>query len=403
MSVKFRSIVIFTLLVSSGCLQAQSTSTSEPKPALDLGPGSVPSQLKEIEQARDAEHPSWPSIPSFKQYNLSLAADYQFLLQQLDDSPTDDNSASGVARFYGTWSLNPESSSPGRLVFKVENRHRLGTDFASNALLPSAGVSGVSGPTFSDKKAVLTNLFWGQSFKDNEFGYIAGIIDVADFIDVYGLVNVWTEFNNVAFATNPTIPVPAQGLGVAGRWSRIGEFYVTGSVADLNCDPHRPDDAFDSFFSTSEYISHLEIGRAGSWEDRWADNVHLTLWHADAREEANISSDWGAAVSFSQRHGAWLPFFRAGYADKGVSLQKKTISAGSGYAINDKGDYVGVGLSWGQAANNDRDQYTFEGYYKWQAYKHILLVPSIQWINNPSYDASEDQLWLAAVKCRFTF
>ncbi len=394
--------VYIVLLVCADLFLASVTSAEDDVSDLGMGPGSVQSQLHEVESARRSEHPSWPSIPSFEQYNLSLAADYQILAQQLDNSPADEEAVGGVARFFGTWKMNPQSSAPGRVTFKVENRHRLGTDLPPQVLLPAAGVSGSSGPTFNDKKGVLTNLYWGQSFKDNEFGYIAGIIDVADFIDVYGLINVWTEFNNVAFATNPTIPVPAQGLGAAGRWSVPGKFYLTGSVADINGDPHRPDDAFDSFFSTSEYLTHVEFGRAGSWEDRWADNMHLTLWHADARDEAGLASDWGVAASISQRYGAWLPFFRAGYADRGVSLQKKTISTGAGYTLDSK-NFVGVGASWGQAAGNNRDQYTLEGYYKWQVFNHILLVPSVQWIRNPSHNQAEDQLWLAALKCRVTF
>ncbi|UXM81858.1 hypothetical protein N7V09_19710 [Shewanella seohaensis] len=253
----------------------------------------MPSQLKEIEYIRKSEHPSWPSIPSFAEYNLSLAADYQVLAQQLNSSPSETSAIGGALRLYGTWNLDAESSAPGRLVFKVENRHRIGTTLSPQVLLPSAGVSGVSGPTFSDKKSVLTNLYWGQSFKNNEFGYIAGIIDVADFLDVYGLINVWTEFNNLAFATNPTIPTPAQGLGVAGRWLMPSNYYITGSISDINGNPHRPEDAFDSFFNTSEHLSHLEFGRIGSWDERWANNIHVTLWHADERKEAGIPSDWG--------------------------------------------------------------------------------------------------------------
>lgn len=398
-------VSIISLLFIAGQLHAQTQSApeSESGQEMDLGPGSVPSQIKEIEKARSKERRGWPSIPSFKQYNLSVAADYQFLAQRLDDSPSEESAVSGVARLYGTWKVNPESSSPGRLIFKVENRHLLGTDLTPQELLPSAGAATVSGPTFNDKKAVLTNLYWGQSFRDNEFGYIAGIIDPADFIDVYGLVNVWTEFNNLAFATNPTIPVPSQGLGAAGRWLMPSNFYITGSVSDSNANPHRPDEAFDSFFNTAEYLTHIEFGRIGSWEDRWAENMHVTLWHVDAREEVGLASDWGGTISISKRYGAWLPFLRAGYADRGVSIQKKTISTGSGYTVNDKGDYIGVGLSWGQAANSDRDQYTVEGYYKWQVFSHILVVPSIQWINNPAHNPSEDQQWLAALKCRFTF
>ena len=231
------------------------------KDARSIGPSSVASDLEKAETAR--EKAPWPTIPKLNEYDLKLAADYQFLYQRLSSSPpgSEDDALGGVARLYGTW----EPIESGRLVFKAEHRHHMDGYIAPNALQAQAGIAGVSGPTFSSKNAVLTNLYWGQSFSDNKLSYIAGIIDVSDYFDVYGLANVWIDFNNLAFSTNPTAPVPAQGLGAAGRWASPSNFYVLGSIADANGDPHTPEDAFESFFSTSEYFSHVEIGRVASW------------------------------------------------------------------------------------------------------------------------------------------
>ena len=41
----------------------------------------------------------------------------------------EDDAASGALRLFGRWTLlNRETKDTGTLVFKVENRHRLGTD-----------------------------------------------------------------------------------------------------------------------------------------------------------------------------------------------------------------------------------------------------------------------------------
>jgi porin len=42
---------------------------------------------------------------------------------------------------------------------------------------------------------------------------VAGMVDVTDYIDVYGMTNPWTQFQNLVFLTNPTIPAPNQGQG----------------------------------------------------------------------------------------------------------------------------------------------------------------------------------------------
>jgi porin len=370
---------------------------------LGLGPSSVPSQLEDADEAREGDHPGWPSLPSLDQYNLSIAADYSLLFQQISRSPGEKSAAGGVARFFGTWRPNPDSRSPGRLIFKIEHRHDLGTEIAPQQLLFEAGVAGISGPTFGNKRAVLTNLYWGQSFADNSIRLVAGVVDVADYIDVYGLLDVWTEFNNLAFSTNPTMPVPSQGLGAAAGWRSPSRFYVLGSIADANGDPHRPQDSVDNFFGTAEYFKHVEFGRFGSFDNRWADNTHVTFWQVDEREEAAVAKDWGMTLSWSRQRGRWLPFARAGYADRGVALLQKMSSVGTGYSVNDGRDYIGAGINWGQAEAGERNQYTAEAYYKWQLFNHVLIVGGLQYIANPAYDSEEDSLWLGSIKVRTTF
>lgn len=391
----FCSTLMF--LMTSMCSLQSSAKDELAEDSKSLGPSSVTSELEKVQEIR--KEATWPTMPNFTEYNLKLAADYQLLYQQLSSSLSDTKGFGGVARLYGTW----QPTNTGHLVFKAEHRHSIGDYIAPKSQQLSAGIVGVSGPTFSDAKAVLTNLYWGQSFENNKMAYIAGIIDVSDYIDVYGLANVWVDFNNLAFSTNPTIPVPAQGIGAAGRWASTNNFYVLGSVADANGDPHRQEKSFDSFFGTSEYFSHLEFGQVGSWEDRWAQNMHITIWHVDGKKVDGTPSDWGVAASWNQRFGKWLPFIRAGYADKGVGLQKKMLAAGAGYTINDNGDYVGVGLSWGETAANSNDQFILENYFKWQALPRLLVVPSIQWIVNPSNNVEKDQIWQGSIKIRATF
>ena len=170
----------------------------------------------------------------------------------------------------------------------MENRHRLGTDIAPKELGFEAGYAGLTAVTFSDAGWMLTNLYWSQRLMDKRLGFVAGIVDVTDYTDVYGLVNIWTDFNNYAFTTNPSIPAPDQGLGAAARFMATDNLYVIGSIADANGHPPEPGEVFDSFFNDREYFTHLEVGWISEWAKRYNDNIHVTFWHADEQEQVRV-------------------------------------------------------------------------------------------------------------------
>lgn len=46
---------------------------------------------------------------------------------------------------------------------------------------------------------------------------MAGAVDATDYLDVYGMINPWTQFQNLVILNDPTIPSPNKGLGTAIR------------------------------------------------------------------------------------------------------------------------------------------------------------------------------------------
>jgi len=378
-----------------------------------VGPSSVPGQIQSNEETRSTTPgPALPRIPLRKRlerdYGLTLGADYQALYQYATEGPEDD-AAGGVFRFYGHWTpFNRDAAGAGALVFKAENRHKLGTPIAPQALGPTDGYAGLTAATFSEAGSLLTNLYWTQAFADNRFAFNAGLVDVTDYLDVYALVNVWTDFNNLAFSTNPTIPSPSQGLGAAAHWMFTPNYYVVGGVADANGDPHHPADMFETL-GEGELFKHLELGWIGSWDQRFSDNAHITAWQVDAREQAGVDSGWGVTLSWSRTlKQRWTPFVRAGYSEGGGALVERSVSAGVGYQLNARNDYIGFGANWARppsAAGVDSrtDQYTFEAYYRIQVLPQVQIVPDVQFIVNPGLDPSLDNLWVLGVRVRATF
>ena len=385
------------------------------------GPSSVGGQLKSDHSAQVT--PYWfggltakaQSYYDFKKkvadsHGFAFGADYNALVQGANESLGEDDAASGAIRIYGTWTvLGRGTPNAGSLTFKVENRHRLGTDIAPQQLGAEMGYVGLTAVPFSSAGSILTTLYWQQSFRNNRFAFIAGIVDVTDYVAVYGLVNPWADFSNLVFSTDPTIPAPNQGLGAAVRGSIGKNFYLLAGLADANGDPGDPLDSFDSFFTTHEYFKHVEFGWISSWENRFSDNVHLTLWQVDERKAAGVPDGWGAAFSFSRKiNDRWIPFVRAGYAEDGGALLERSLSAGIGYFRQTHSDVFGVGLNWGRPPSQPKgprldDQYSVEVFYNMQIFQHTSITPNIQWIIDPALNPEEDSLWVFGLRARVSF
>jgi len=380
------------------------------------GPSSVAGQLQSDADSSEGEKPLLPAEQRLKDrwqknYGLELGGDYNLLGIYATDSLGEDAAAGGALRLYGQWRpFARRAPGSGALVFKVEHRHKLGTDVAPQSLGTEIGYAGIPATVFSDAGALLTNLYWTQQLADNRFAFNVGVVDVTDYIDVYGLVNPWTDFNNLVFTTSPSIPSPNQGLGAAARFSFSSQYYILAGIADANGNPEEPEDFLHSFFNKAEYFKHVEAGWVESFDKRFTDNIHLLLWQVDERTEADVPDGWGASFSFSRLlNDRWMPFVRAGYADDGGAILKRTVSAGTGDVLDKKNNVVGFGAEWGRPADSfgdeasKQDQYTFELYMRWQPLPAVQIVPGVQYIINPALNQARDSLWLPGLRLRAVF
>jgi porin len=409
-----------TGLLVLGLFQATFAQQDAAVPQLG-GPNSVGAQVKSDNEKKQSTYRfegftrSFLPYYDFKarvndQYGLAFGADYNLLYQGANESLGEDDAAVGVLRFFGTWTVfGRDTGKPGSLTIKFGNRHRLGTDIAPQALAGEIGYVGVTATNYSDAGWILTNLYWQQSFNDNRFEFGVGIVDVTDYVNVYGLVNPWTDFLNLTFSTDPTIPTPSQGMGVAMNAMITDNLYVLAGLSDTNGDPSDPGDSFDTFFNDREYFKHVEVGWISSFKHRFKDNIHLTAWQVDERKTAQVADGWGVAFSFNKLlDDRWLPFARFGYSDGGGALLERSLSVGLGYFANTKSDTLGVGLNWGRPAEETfgpdlEDQYTAEVYYRMQVHQHTSITPNVQMLVNPALNLQEDQIWVIGLRARVSF
>lgn len=376
------------------------------------GPSSTAGQLSSDREAGVSGLNRWSDFKESlsRSAGLTFGGDVNLMGQSASAGPGQRNAAGTVVRIYGTWSPTDRAvSDAGALHFKIETRNRLGDEIPPQSLGPELGYAGLTSVGFSDAGLILTNLFWQKSFDNNRFAVVAGVVDVTDYLDVYGLVSPWTGFSNLAFSTNPTIPAPDQGLGLAARWRISDHFYALAGIADANGEPDDPIGSVENLLDTGETFKHVEVGWYDTWDTRYSDNMLVSAWEIDDRGAASVEGGWGLAASVSRTLAEkWTPFLRAGYADGGAALLSRSVSAGTGYSLFEGRDTLGVGLNWGRAPDSgenvaDRDQYSAEAFYRFEPVPGIQITPDLQYIVNPAYAPDHDTIWVGGLRVRLVF
>jgi porin len=387
--------------------------------AIFTGPDAVVNQLREDAEQAVSAFGDLLTLEGFEalkndlyeQTGLHFGVDYTASYYAATDGLGASTAGGGMARFYGNWeAIGRGTSDTGGVIFKVEHRHGY-TDVPPAGLASNLGYAGLFAPPFSDQGWRLTNLYWRQSLFEGRFVTYVGFLDATDFVDAYALASPWTGFTNFVFSTgSATIGVPNDAtLGaMVGLWF-TESVYGMASLTDANADPTDPFEGFNSFFNDFETFKSLEVGWTPSRDEFFLNNVHVTLWHVDERDEAAVPDGWGLNVSASVWiDDQWLPFIRAGWAEDGGSLLEASVSAGFGYQRERSGDVLGVGLNWGRPNGNTfgadlDDQYTAEIYYRWRLTQRLEVTPSVQVLANPALNPDEDVIGVFGIRARVVF
>jgi porin len=225
---------------------------------------------------------------------------------------------------------------------------------------------------------------------------------------------------NFAFSTgSATIGLPNDAaVGVAFGTMLTDRFYLIAGLTDTNGDPSDPFKGFDNFFSDNEYFASVELGYTSSHERIILDNYHVTVWHKDRQDAANIPSGWGAAnipsgwgVNFSASrylNDNFMPFLRGGYTEDAGSLLESSISAGIGYNTEAFNGLFGAAVNWG-SPNEDTfgpdldDQFALEVFYRAAAGKRLALTVDLQYIQDPAINPFESSIWMFNLRGRVVF
>ncbi len=130
---------------------------------------------------------------------------------------------------------------------------------------------------------------------------------------------------------------------------------VLAGAVDADGEPADPGGATSAFFEHAVVFAYVEPDWDGAWDDRFTEEITLTVWSADKREALEVAAGSGAALLARWRvAGQFIPFALIGFADGGGALFEQSTSIGFGYNTGRGEDRTGLGVNRGQ---HNRDSF----------------------------------------------
>lgn len=333
-------------------------------------------------------------------FGISYNALYQSASDTLPEG--EDTAALGILRLNGVWTvIGHGTENTGSIYFNLDNRHTLGTNIAPADMAGEVGYAGMTGTLFSDLGTVLVDLNYQQRINDGQGGVIVGRFDPNDYVFVSGYANPWTAFQNVAVLLNPSVALPDASWGLGfGHWID-DQFYGLATVNDAN---GLVTDDLEFFSGGAEFWKSLEFGWTPSQKQRFSQQLNVSFWHVDKREDITTDDSYGIAVSAN-----WLfdnnimPIFRAGLSEGDAPIYSETVTLGLTYKLKSRTDDLGIAVNWGDpAADSLKDQYTTELFYKLQLSQNLALTPSVQYLLDPALNPDKDEIVIVGLRLRIT-
>jgi porin len=408
----------FILLSLAGIIHAAETSGRRTKSGYDNDPGfGGPTESGALLQEADEVKVPALRFPAFdsafkpwydwksqlkKDHGLEIGLAYTSLYQSASDVPagTDDDAGGGIFRFSARWTLlKNEAGDTGTLVALFDHRHAY-TDSTPGGF-GNYGYYGITGIPFSDVDGALVDLNWQQTFGGRSIGIVVGRYDPNDFFDVLGYAIPWTTFQNLYILNNASISLPDYSTGIAGGLWLGDQLYVRAAANDVNGVLSEEKFKFD----IDELYTTAEVGWSPSRDQRYFQNIHLTWWRADAKENNSSEASDGITIGANWTwDSTWMIFAKAGWSDGSAPLYNESYTVGMIRYFSSRSDLLGLAVNWGEPPSGSglNDQTTTELFYRLQLAQNLALTPSLQYITDPALNPTEDSLTIFGLRLRLT-
>ncbi|PWJ44654.1 carbohydrate porin [Sediminitomix flava] len=353
-----------------------------------------------------------------KQTGIEFGINYTSLLIYATETISSENTstaASGILDIQAGWNVvnRKKGKNTGKLFIKMNHRDSYrGSDHAAPMFhgLNESGYYGLPATGFRDYSIRMIELNYQQALFDNRFHFVIGKVDVTNYFNFHGLIVPWQHFIGYGSSVSGTVNWPDQGLGLVLSYRPTEKIYIMAGLSDVRGDLFE-DGEFLNFgdqIDNGKFWKAVEVGFVPSFGERFFKKVALTYWHSDAytnNSGSRIKSGQGVALSahwfFKER---FIPYVRFGISDGNGenAFYDADIQIGHGYRFLNY-DILGTSFSWNRPnISGTKDQITAEVFYRINFTAHLELTPSIQFINQPTFNPSDNSLWYLGIRGRVT-
>ena len=352
-------------------------------------------------------HSQFPNFYSKKEsvnskLGIALNADYSILTQHASFSATEQDAASSVFRIYGNWlAVGDKNEGSGNLVFKYEYRGAIWGRPAPRDMGFDTG-SALSTANYKQSGWGWTDLYWKQLFGSGSSMLLVGHMDPGDWADQHVLLNAWTNLTNDAFYNNPAEAIPKRTFSVVGRFGLPNDWYLAGGVHDSNGRDNHID--FRQVWDTPELFTWFEVGFRPNEYSKFGETTHLHYWHQDTREQAGTEGSWGVNLSSSRVFDSgFTAVFRAGYSEGDAPQMRNFIGIAASWPMRGS-DTLLLGTSWGSPPDKTpQSQVTSEIIYRLNVTQNLTVSPDLQITINPSFNETENVIYVVGLRARWSF
>ncbi len=262
--------------------------------------------------------------------------------------------------------------------------------------------------TNADARTTLTRKNKGRLQVSN-FGYSfplwrhtvsIGLLDASSILDSSRIANDETrQFVSTTLVNNPVIGFPDYTLGMLIRkksgHQRLGYTMFLGLGHGLRDTPERSYRAlFDLDAREKGVFAALEID-GKKHLSRLDLHYHFGLWSNTAAHrylsQTGSAANYGLYTVLETKLGRLDLSSRLGVANRRVAQAAEFVSLALRYRRGR--NTIGLGASWTGLSGHGRqpgqgDRLQAELYYRHDFNKHFSVTPSIQWVQNSSFDSS---------------
>ncbi len=292
----------------------------------------------------------------------------------------------------------------GKVGLLIESRAGDGISARKVGSLMGVNDDPFSGGFSRDQVAVLTELWWEQTFADRKLIVTLGKLHANNYIDNNAYANDQTRYFMASpLVFNRNLPLPQDGLGFRAKYTPLEwldfQFYASDANADVR------ESGFNTAFEHgADLFSAYQVAFRPTFGELRG-NYRFLVWVDGRRREkfrgGTRSHDTGFTLSFDQEITSRLGVFCGyGFARDDVNVIEHSWRAGVQLSEPIPGrqeDLVGLGVAQGiisqdarRAEGLDNQETIFELYYRCQVASWLQVSPDVQVVLDPGADQDND-------------